>query len=76
MESINLKFAATIRRLRIEKGLTQEILAELSDIDYKYYQKLESQNPSSPTLATLEKLATGLNITLIDLIENIVKENN
>lgn len=40
----------------------------MSDIDYKYLQKLESKNPSSPTLSVLEKLSHGLGITLTEFI--------
>jgi transcriptional regulator with XRE-family HTH domain len=71
MENINLRFAKTLRTLRTEKGLTQEQLAEASGLDYKYLQKLEGKNPSSPTLETLNKLASGLNITLIDLVNEL-----
>lgn len=62
--NINTKFSNTLKQLRQSKGLTQEKLAEMSDIDYKYLQKLESKNPSSPTLSVLEKLSHGLGITL------------
>lgn len=65
---INNIFAKKLRELRKSKGLTQEKLAEVSDIDYKYLQKLESKNPSSPTLSVLEKLSRGLGITLTEFI--------
>ncbi len=68
---INNIFAERLRELRKSKGLTQEKLAEMSDIDYKYLQKLESKNPSSPTLSVLEKLSRGLEISLSELIKNI-----
>lgn len=60
-----------MKELRTAQGLTQEELAERSGIDYKYLQKLESQNPSSPTLSTLEKLANGLNISIEELLIGI-----
>ncbi len=69
--NINTKLSNTLKQLRKNKGLTQEKLAEMSDIDYKYLQKLESSNPSSPTLFVLEKLSRGLVITLIELIAYI-----
>ena len=65
---INNIFAERLRELSKSKGLTQEKLAEVSDIDYKYLQKLESKNPSSPTLSVLEKLSRGLGITLTEFI--------
>lgn len=68
---INNIFAERLRELSKSKGLTQEKLAEVSDIDYKYLQKLEGKNPSSPTLSVLEKLSRGLEISLSELIKNI-----
>ncbi len=68
---INNIFAKRLRELRKSKGLTQEKLAEVSDIDYKYLQKLESSNPSSPTLSVIEKLSRGLGITLTEFIKFI-----
>ncbi|ADD67546.1 transcriptional regulator, XRE family [Denitrovibrio acetiphilus DSM 12809] len=71
MDNINLKFGKKLRQLRTERNMTQEELAEKSGIDYKYLQKLEGQSPSSPTLSTLEKLAVGLDITIIQLLSDI-----
>lgn len=68
---INNKFSKALKSIRKSKGLTQEQLAERSDIDYKYLQKLEGKNPSSPTLSVLEKLSRGLEISLSELIKNI-----
>jgi transcriptional regulator with XRE-family HTH domain len=71
MDTITQKFAIVLRRLRTEKNLTQEELAQRSGVDYKYLQKLEGQTPSSPTLSTLEKLANGLDIPIVELIQGI-----
>lgn len=68
---INIKFSKTLKLIRKSKGMTQEQLAERSGIDYKYLQKLESKNPSSPTLQVLEKLAFGLGISLQEFIKEI-----
>ena len=71
MDNLSLEFAKTLKRLRTEKSLTQEELARRSGVDYKYLQKLEGQTPSSPTLSTMEKLANGLNIPLVELIQSL-----
>jgi transcriptional regulator with XRE-family HTH domain len=71
MDMITQKFSGALRKLRTEKNMTQEELAQRSGVDYKYLQKLEGQNPSSPTLTTLEKLANGLDIPLVELIQSI-----
>ena len=72
MHKINLIFAQALKSIRTSRKLTQEELAHLSGIDYKYLQKLEGNKPSSPTLETLEKLSRGLNISLVELVSSIV----
>gem|GEM_PF-1271187 len=74
MDKITQNFTLTLRRLRSDKKLTQEELAHRSGLDYKYLQKLEGHNPSSPTLSTLSKLANGLGISLVELIGSIPAE--
>ena len=71
MDKITQDFSRTLKRLRTEKNLTQEELAQRSGVDYKYFQKLEGQSPSSPTLSTLNKLAKGLGLSLPEFIVNI-----
>lgn len=69
MANINIKFGKRLKELRKKKKLTQEELAQLADIDYKYIQRLEGKNPSSPTLNVLEKLAKAFNISLSKLVD-------
>ena len=71
MDKITQDFSRSLKRLRTEKNLTQEELAQRSGLDYKYFQKLEGQSPSSPTLSTLNKLARGLGLSLPEFIANI-----
>ena len=71
MDKITQDFSRTLKRLRTEKNLTQEELAQRSGLDYKYFQKLEGQSPSSPTLSTMNKLARGLGLSLPEFIANI-----
>ena len=66
--SIEQKFSKRLRELRKEYSYTQEQLAELADIDYKHIQLLESTNPPSIRLNTLEKIAKAFNITPSQLI--------
>ena len=46
-----------VRELRLKAGMTQEKLAALTGIDYKYIQKIEGKNPPSVRIDTIEKLA-------------------
>ncbi len=64
VENINIRFGNHLKALRIKKKLTQEELAELSNLEYKYIQRLEGKRPSSPTLNSLEKLAKAFKISI------------
>jgi len=66
---INLKLAKRLRELRKRKGLTQERLSELSGIDYKHVQLLESSKAPAAKLDTVEKLAKAFNMTPSELIK-------
>ncbi|MBK8397014.1 MAG: helix-turn-helix transcriptional regulator [Leptospiraceae bacterium] len=57
-----------IKRIRIEKGFTQEGLEEGDDgISYRTIQNIES-GKSSPTLNTLYRIAKKLNVTVTELL--------
>jgi transcriptional regulator with XRE-family HTH domain len=66
---IEKKFAKRLRELRKHNKLTQEQLAELSGVDYKHIQLLESKNPPAPKLDTLQKLAKAFKISPSKLLE-------
>lgn len=66
---IRLKLAQRIKELRRKLGLTQEKLSELSGIDYKYIQRIESKNPPNIKLETIERLAKTLKNTPSKLLD-------
>ena len=59
---IRLQFAGQLRRLRKDKALTQEAMAERVGMDIRYYQRLESKKPNAVKLDTIEKLARALRL--------------
>ena len=69
MENINIRFGKHLKSLRKKKKLTQEKLAGLSDLEYKYIQRLEGKAPSSPTLNSLQKLAKAFDISISKLLD-------
>jgi transcriptional regulator with XRE-family HTH domain len=69
VENINIEFGRHLKNLRNKKKLTQEELAYLAELEYKYIQRLESKKPSSPTLNTLAKLSKAFNISLPKLLD-------
>ena len=64
-----------IKKLRIDKSLTQEELARVSDIKISTLQKLEraDANLAKMTLGTALKLAKGLGIKVEEIL--VGKEN-
>jgi len=67
--AIRLKLAKRIKELRKRKGLTQEQLSELSGIDYKHIQLLESNKTPAAKLDTIEKLAKAFGISPSKLLK-------
>ena len=56
-----------VGRIRREKGLTQEQLAEVSGFSQQYISGLE-QGRRNPTVVTLYELATALGVGHLDLV--------
>ena len=61
--------ADNIRRYRIEKGFSQEQLAQKAGVTYSTLTKLEMGVNKNPTVGTLQKVATALGVTLDDLMK-------
>ena len=59
---------AKIKVWRQKRELTQEGLARKADIPYTTLVKIESDTIQNPTLETLTKITSGLEITLDELI--------
>ena len=62
--------AWNLRRLRIERGVPQEVLAVDAGIDRTYVSRLE-RNLENPTVAVLERLAQALNIEIVEFFAAI-----
>jgi transcriptional regulator with XRE-family HTH domain len=56
-----------VGRIRREKGLTQEQLADISGFSQQYISGLE-QGRRNPTVVTLYELATALGVSHMDLV--------
>ncbi|MBI2512408.1 MAG: helix-turn-helix transcriptional regulator [Opitutae bacterium] len=56
-----------LRRLRTERGLTQQEMAERAALDYKYYQRIETGAWPGLQLRTVDKLAKALHVEVADL---------
>ena len=62
-EKILKRFSSRVRGLRTKKGLTQQELAELAEVEYKYIQKIEDKNPPSIGLLKLVKFIKALGVS-------------
>ena len=62
-----------LKRLRVSQGLTQQALAEKADVEYKYYQRIESGRWPGLRLGTVECLARAVGVEAWELISPRVK---
>ncbi len=63
-------FAANVRRLRKERGLTQERLAELADLHMTDIARIETQG-RDPGVKVLAKIAHGLGVPASELLDGV-----
>ena len=66
--SNNQTLSKNIKKLREDKGLSQEKLARLADVANNTLIKMESGENQNPTLETLKRVAKALEVSVDDLI--------
>ena len=59
--------AKNIKKLRKDKGLSQDKLSRLADVAHATIIKIESGGIQSPTINTVQKIAKALGVGLDDL---------
>lgn len=62
------KLGDNIRRIRLEKGLTQIELSKKLKVDRSYVSNVE-QGKKNPTLTTIEKIANVLRVSTDELLK-------
>lgn len=60
-------FGINVRRLRLERGLTQEALADEVELAVTYVGQLE-RGRRNPTLAVVERFARVFGVDALDLL--------
>lgn len=60
-------FGRNVRRLRVERGLSQEELAHEADMKRSYLSDIE-RGTRNPTIRALERLAQALNVPPAELV--------
>jgi transcriptional regulator with XRE-family HTH domain len=63
-----------IRRLRTERGISQEGLAAISGIDRTFMGEIE-RGEANPSFDVLQRIASGLTVRLSELIRQYESEN-
>ncbi len=66
--SIRIRFANNLRRLRLERGLTQDAVANLADVDRTYVSTLENCG-SAASLDMVARIAVVLGVDPVALLE-------
>lgn len=66
--SLNKRIGERVRQIRTERGLALDALADVSGVSRSMISLIE-RGESSPTAVLLEKLATGLGVSLASLFE-------
>jgi transcriptional regulator with XRE-family HTH domain len=67
---MRLLVGGNVKRVRQERGLTQEQLADRSGFSQQYISGLE-QGRRNPTIVTLYELALALGVSHIELVQPI-----
>lgn len=66
-QDIRKKLGKNIRKIRLEKGLTQGDVCRATNMDRGYISSLES-GIRNPTVINLEKIAKALNVRVNELL--------
>ena len=65
---IKQKFGKRLKELRLQKGLSQETLANIADLDRTYIPSIE-KGERNVSITVIEKLAKALGLSMTDLIK-------
>lgn len=68
-------FAQVLRRLRKDKGLSQEELAHQSDLDRTYISLLE-RGLRQPSLSSILRLSKSLGVSSADILAEVEEKLN
>jgi len=69
MDKLSSKLSQIIKKLREEKGLSQEKLARLADVSNNTIVNIEAGKQDNPTIETLKSIAKALEISVDELIK-------
>jgi transcriptional regulator with XRE-family HTH domain len=65
---VRQRLAANLKRLRKERGVSQEALADMADVDRTYVSGVERQ-VRNPTVVVVDRLARALGVSNGELLD-------
>jgi transcriptional regulator with XRE-family HTH domain len=74
-EELAVRFGELARRMRIERGLSQERLAELSGLHRNYVGAVERAE-RTPSIVQADRLARALGTTLSAMLAEVERESD
>ncbi len=69
MEDIKLAFGKRVKELRLQKGISQEKLANIAGVDRTYMTQVEN-GKRNLTIEKIRQICKGLDITLGQFFDN------
>jgi transcriptional regulator with XRE-family HTH domain len=69
MEDIKLAFGLRVKELRLEKGLSQEKLANIAGVDRTYMTQVEN-GKRNLTIIKIKQICKGLDVSLSDFFNS------
>ena len=70
MEDIKVKFGKRAKELRLKKGVSQEKMAELADLDRTYIPGIEA-GKRNVSLEVIEKIAKVFSMSISELLSDL-----
>lgn len=61
--------AKNIKKLRQERGISQDRLSKLADLSLNTIVNIEASNNPNPTIETLEKIVKALEVSIDELLK-------
>lgn len=69
MEDIKIAFGKRVKELRLQKGISQEKLANIAGVDRTYMTQVEN-GKRNLTIEKIRQICKGLNISLSDFFNS------
>ena len=64
-----MSIASNVKKIRAEKGYSLERVARLADVSLSTVVKIEDGTNQNPTINSLSKVASALEVTVDDLLQ-------